>query len=89
MSAESTGVANADLLDRCRPIVEAGYAMFRGFDEHKLRVETQLGFKVVEYTLERLRGVIVARHRGDRRIEAAPDSCEPHRCVPQPSIVAW
>jgi DMSO/TMAO reductase YedYZ molybdopterin-dependent catalytic subunit len=40
VSAESTYVAGADLLDRCQPIAEAGYAMSRGFDEDKMRVET-------------------------------------------------
>jgi DMSO/TMAO reductase YedYZ molybdopterin-dependent catalytic subunit len=85
--AEWTGVAVADVLDRCRPIDKARYVVFRGFDERdgrgyyetldlemarhpqtilaydmngaplpiphgapcRLRVETQLGFKMVKY----------------------------------------
>jgi DMSO/TMAO reductase YedYZ molybdopterin-dependent catalytic subunit len=84
---EWTGVAVADLLDRCRPLASARYLVFRGFDEPegreyyetidlelarhpqtilayemngatlsiphgapcRLRVETQLGFKMVKY----------------------------------------
>jgi DMSO/TMAO reductase YedYZ molybdopterin-dependent catalytic subunit len=85
--AEWTGVAVADVLDRCRPLAKARYVVFRGFDERdgrgyyetidlalarqgqtilaydmngaplpiphgapcRLRVETQLGFKMVKY----------------------------------------
>jgi DMSO/TMAO reductase YedYZ molybdopterin-dependent catalytic subunit len=84
---EWTGVAVADVLDRCRPRASARYLVFRGFDEAdgreyyetidlelarhrqtilayemngatlpiphgapcRLRVETQLGFKMVKY----------------------------------------
>jgi DMSO/TMAO reductase YedYZ molybdopterin-dependent catalytic subunit len=84
---EWTGVAVADVLDRCRPLAGARYVVFRGFDEPdgreyyetidlelarhpqtilayemngatlpiphgapcRLRVETQLGFKMVKY----------------------------------------
>jgi DMSO/TMAO reductase YedYZ molybdopterin-dependent catalytic subunit len=84
---EWTGVAVADVLDRCRPLASARYLVLRGFDEHegrgyyetidlelarhpqtilaydmngaplpiphgapcRLRVETQLGFKMVKY----------------------------------------
>jgi DMSO/TMAO reductase YedYZ molybdopterin-dependent catalytic subunit len=84
---EWTGVAVADVLDRCRPLAGARYLVFRGFDEPdgreyyetidlelarhpqtilayemngatlpiphgapcRLRVETQLGFKMVKY----------------------------------------
>jgi DMSO/TMAO reductase YedYZ molybdopterin-dependent catalytic subunit len=84
---EWTGVAVADVLDRCRPLAGARYLVLRGFDEQngrgyyetidlelarhpqtilayemngvalpiphgapcRLRVETQLGFKMVKY----------------------------------------
>jgi sulfoxide reductase catalytic subunit YedY len=84
---EWTGVAVAEVLDRCRPLANARYVVFRGFDEPdgreyyetidlelarnpqtilayemngatlpvphgapcRLRVETQLGFKMVKY----------------------------------------
>ena len=84
---EWTGVAVAEVLDRCRPLASARYVVFRGFDEAggreyyetldlelarhpqtilayemngatlpiphgapcRLRVETQLGFKMVKY----------------------------------------
>jgi sulfoxide reductase catalytic subunit YedY len=85
---EWTGVAVAEVLDRCRPLPTARYLLFRGFDEPvegrfyyesidlelarhpqtilayamngeslpiphgapcRLRVETQLGFKMVKY----------------------------------------
>lgn len=99
---EWTGVAVADVLDRCRPLANARYLVLRGFDEHegrvyyetialelarcpqtilayemagaplsvphgapcRLRVETQLGFKMVKY-LRSLELVADYRHLGD------------------------
>lgn len=98
-----TGVALADILQRCAPLTGARYVVFRGFDEHlggepyhetidlelarhpqtllaydmngtrlsiphgapcRLRVETQLGFKMVKY----LRSIeLVEDYRGEGR----------------------